>query len=78
MVSPEVVILAHGIPYLTIIQTSQPILSATPTVLGQYNVGVHGIQLPGPGTRRQERKVFLSPDNNNVRPEKNILLKKNC
>ena len=65
--SLDVIVLAHGIPQLTVIQANQPLMnSALPTLLGQNNVTVNGIQLPGPTTRRQERKVTISPNRSSV------------
>lgn len=60
-------VLAHGVPQLTVIQANQPLLSSThPILLGQSSVTVNGIQLPGPATRRQERKVTISPNRASV------------
>lgn len=65
--SLDVIVLAHGIPQLTVIQANQPLMnSALPTLLGQNNVTVNGIQLPGPTTRRQERKVTISPNRSSI------------
>ncbi|XP_057377420.1 WD repeat-containing and planar cell polarity effector protein fritz-like [Daphnia carinata] len=62
--SSELLVIAHGIPQLTIIATNQPVFNTVrPSYLNQCNVTVNSVQLPGPGTRRQERKISLSPQN---------------
>lgn len=66
--SSELLVIAHGIPQLTIIATNQPVFNTVrPSLLNQCNVTVNSVQLPGPGTRRQERKISLSPQNTSVR-----------
>lgn len=65
--SPELLVIAHGIPHLTIIATNQPVFNTVrPSPLNQCNVTVNSVQLPGPGTRRQERKITFAPNNNSV------------
>lgn len=60
-------VIAHGIPHLTIIATNQPVFNTVrPSPLNQCNVTVNSVQLPGPGTRRQERKITFAPNNNSV------------
>ena len=59
--------IVHGIPHLTIIATNQSVFNTIrPPLLSQCNVTVNTIQLPGPGTRRQERKISLDPNNSSV------------
>ena len=65
--SPDLLVIAHGIPQLTIIATNQSVFNTVrPPLLNQCNVSVDSVQLPGPGTRRQERKIILSPNNTSV------------
>lgn len=65
--SSGLLVIAHGIPQLTIIATNQPVFNTVrPALLNQCNVTVNSVQLPGPGTRRQERKITLSPNNSSV------------
>lgn len=69
--SSGLLVIAHGIPQLTIIFTNQPVFQTLhPTPLSHCNVTVNSVQLPGPGTRRQERKVILNSTNDNVSPLK--------
>ena len=65
---PGLLVIAHGIPQLTLIFTHQPVFQTAgrPLLLGQCNVTASTVQLPGPNTRRQERKVLLDSTNANV------------
>ena len=63
----DVIVLAHSIPQLTVIHTHEPLFnSINHTLLGHCNVVANTIQLPGPGTRRLERRVSMSADSTSV------------
>lgn len=65
--SSDLLVIAHGIPHLTIIATNQSVFNTVrPPLLNQCNVTVNSVQLPGPGTRRQERRITLAPNNSSV------------